>query len=212
LHRRRPIRSSPILEHLVELLNDEHALRRLSNLVEAGQLRTMFANAQQLVRQLDQISEAELALRSLVAIIRVHKDQLEIVLKPAAVGVEFQSCWTWRIPRPARKFFREAKLRIDAPVHGKEPDQSLIALLGDACEVQKLVMASPDLGLNRLAKREGRCRKQLTRLLRLSFLSPRIVEAIIDGTQPRGNTRKRLLEIDLPVAWADQEELFGLAA
>ena len=201
-----------VIEHLVELLNDEHALRRLSNLVEAGQLRTMFADAQRMVLQLGQRSEVEEAVRSLVALIRVHKDQFEILIKPAALGVELQSCWNWSIPRPTLKPFREARIRIDASSNGKDPDRSLIALLGNAFEVQKLVLASSGLGLNQLARREGRCRKQLTKLLRISFLSPRLVEAIVDGTQPRAMTRKRLLDIDLPIAWADQEELLGLAA
>ncbi|MFN5085285.1 MAG: recombinase family protein, partial [Novosphingobium sp.] len=63
-----------------------------------------------------------------------------------------------------------------------------------------------------LARREGRCRTQLTRLLRLSFLSPKIVEAIVDGTQPKGLTRRLMLSCDLPIDWAEQERLFGLAA
>lgn len=74
------------------------------------------------------------------------------------------------------------------------------------------MLASPGLSLAQLARREGRCRTQLTRLLRLSFLSPKIVEAIANGIQPRGLTRRMLLSCDLPIDWAEQERLFGLAA
>ena len=63
-----------------------------------------------------------------------------------------------------------------------------------------------------LAKRIGRCRKQMAKLLSVSWLSPRIVEAIADGTQPKSINRTRLLETALPESWVDQEALLGFAA
>ena len=39
-----------------------------------------------------------------------------------------------------------------------------------------------------------------------------IVEAIIDGTQPRSINRTRLLAAEMPIDWTEQEALFGLAA
>ena len=114
--------------------------------------------------------------------------------------------------RPARRPFREARLRIDAASDNTRPDAQLFDLLSEAFEVQKLVLASPGLSINQLAKREGRCRKQMAKLLRASFLSPRIVEAIVDGTQPRSLNRARLLEVELPLDWAEQEAWFGFTA
>lgn len=47
---------------------------------------------------------------------------------------------------------------------------------------------------------------QITRRLPLAFLSPRLVEGILAGTQPAGLTLGTLLrKTDLPVAWAEQE-------
>ena len=43
-------------------------------------------------------------------------------------------------------------------------------------------------------------------------VSPRIVEAIVDGTQPKGLTRNRPLESELSADWSEQEALLGLAA
>ena len=45
-----------------------------------------------------------------------------------------------------------------------------------------------------------------------TYLSPRIVGAILKGMQPKAITRKQLLEMELPIIWTEQEELFGLAA
>ena len=62
-----------------------------------------------------------------------------------------------------------------------------------------------------LAKREGIDRRSVRRLLRLGFLSPRIVEAIVEGHQPPdltviGLTRR----VDLPPLWSAQEQALGL--
>ena len=77
-------------------------------------------------------------------------------------------------------------------------------------EAQKLVLESPDVPLQKIAMREGRCRKQLTQLVKLSWVSPRIVEAIVEGRQPSMLSRKRIMETDLPLAWGDQERVFGV--
>lgn len=73
------------------------------------------------------------------------------------------------------------------------------------------MIASPELSINQIAKREGRCRKQLTKLVRLSWLSPNIIEVIDDGRPPSRLNRRRLLDAELPLSWPDQEELLGLA-
>ena len=52
----------------------------------------------------------------------------------------------------------------------------------------------------------------MAKLLSVSWLSPRIIEAIANGTQPGSVNRTRLLETELPIQWAEQEKLFGFAA
>jgi hypothetical protein len=48
------------------------------------------------------------------------------------------------------------------------------------------------------------------RLLRFAYLAPDIVEAIVEGHQPRSMTVKRLLQ-GVPCVWADQRAAFGFA-
>jgi len=48
------------------------------------------------------------------------------------------------------------------------------------------------------------------RVLRFGYLAPDIVEAIIEGRQPRCMTVKRLLQ-GIPCGWADQRAAFGFA-
>ncbi|UYV16766.1 hypothetical protein [Porphyrobacter sp. ULC335] len=78
--------------------------------------------------------------------------------------------------------------------------------------MRELVQASPELSVNQLGKRDGRCRTQLGKLFRLSWLSPRIIEAIIDGRQPARLYRKQQLEAKLPICWSAQERMLGFAA
>lgn len=74
------------------------------------------------------------------------------------------------------------------------------------------MLGASGLSINQVVKANGRCRKQMAKLLTVSWLSPRIVEAIVDGTQPKGLTRIRLFEAELPIDWSEQEVLLGFAA
>jgi DNA invertase Pin-like site-specific DNA recombinase len=201
-----------LVGHLEELLNDEHGLRRQSGIEEAGTLRTLFATAHLLALQLREVGKVEAALRSLVAAVTIRADCMEIILKTDALGIESTTNWAWAVPLPTRRPFREAKIRIDSETSDGAASTDLLALVADAMAAQRLVLASRELSLAQLAKREGRCRTQLARLLRLSWMCPRIVEAIADGTQPSGLTRRALLNYDMPIDWAEQERQFGFAA
>lgn len=46
----------------------------------------------------------------------------------------------------------------------------------------------------------------------LAFLSPRIQMAILEGRHPESLSLERILQSDMPLAWNDQERLFGFAA
>lgn len=43
-------------------------------------------------------------------------------------------------------------------------------------------------------------------------MSPRIIEAILEGRQPASLTRNRLLNIELPFEWKAQEQLLRMAS
>ena len=201
-----------VIGNIEQLLGDEHALRRLSGIEEAGALRTLFATAHLLAVQLREIGKAEAALRSLIAAMTIRADRMEILLKPGGLNIQSEAHWAWSLILPARRPFREARLRIDADANGSRASNDLLALVADAMAAQRLVLASPELSLAQLARREGRCRTQLARVLRLSWMSPRIIEAIAEGSQPQGLIRRGLLICDMPVEWAEQERQFGFAA
>jgi hypothetical protein len=63
--------------------------------------------------------------------------------------------------------------------------------------------------LEELAKRDGISRRYIRRLVDLAFLSPRIVDAILQGRHPVALTATRLSEFDLPLDWAEQHKLLA---
>ena len=90
--------------------------------------------------------------------------------------------------------------------------RELVQLIADALDARLLVIRNPGLSINQVAKKEGCCRKQLIKLVSVSWLSPRIVESIVADTQPKAINRAMLLETALPTDWADQEALLGFQA
>jgi hypothetical protein len=63
--------------------------------------------------------------------------------------------------------------------------------------------------LQELAKRDGITRRYIRRLVGLAFLSPQLVEAILQGRQPVKLTATRLTELDLPLDWTEQHKLLA---
>ena len=63
--------------------------------------------------------------------------------------------------------------------------------------------------LQELAKRDGISRRYIRRLIGLAFLSPELVEAILQGRQPVALTATRLTEPDLPLDWTEQQKLLA---
>ena len=62
--------------------------------------------------------------------------------------------------------------------------------------------------LSEIAAREGIDKAQVTRWLRLAFLSPTLVRQIRAGTQPTSLTIESLTrQVDLPTNWQKQEAL-----
>jgi site-specific DNA recombinase len=59
--------------------------------------------------------------------------------------------------------------------------------------------------LPEIARREGLAVRYVGRLIRLAFLTPEIVEAIVEGRQPPALTAEALTRrVDLPLSWRAQ--------
>ena len=70
-----------------------------------------------------------------------------------------------------------------------------------------------EIDITRLAAREKVTSSYMTRIVRLAFLSPAVVDAILAGTQRTGVTARTLtLETTIPASWQQQRKLLLAAA
>lgn len=201
-----------VVGHLTTLLGDQHQLRRISGITDGAHLAPLFANANRFLHELGNPSRREAAVRSLVKRVQINSADIAVCIAADVLvgdGADVAD-WDLTLASPPRKPFREAKLMI-SPSDSQEikRDEKLVELISEAVETRTLVMASPDLPLHKLAEREGRCRKQMTQLLKLSWLSPHIVDGIMRGSHPPSLTRKQLMAIELSPSWSEQERLLG---
>jgi site-specific DNA recombinase len=61
-----------------------------------------------------------------------------------------------------------------------------------------------------IARREGLTGSYVTRIVRLSFLSPDITRAILDGRHPPDLTAAKLTRMPrLPLDWSQQKRVLG---
>jgi site-specific DNA recombinase len=90
----------------------------------------------------------------------------------------------------------------------RSADPQLIILLRGAHRARELAVGKPRLSLDELATSFDRSTERYKRLLRLSYLSPTIITAIIEMRQPPHITNRFLQNLDgLPLSWAAQERL-----
>lgn len=85
------------------------------------------------------------------------------------------------------------------------PDEALIRAVARAHRWKRLLDAGRYRSAGELAEAEGVTRSFVTRLLRLTLLAPDIVEAVLDGSQPKGMQLDDLTK-PLPSAWNEQRQ------
>jgi hypothetical protein len=106
----------------------------------------------------------------------------------------------------------ETKLVLPGLAHQKQTarcDAALIkAIARGRAWFEELAMGRART-LQELAKRDGISRRYIRRLVGLAFLSPQLVEAILQGRQSVELTATRLTELDLPLDWTEQHELLA---
>ena len=93
----------------------------------------------------------------------------------------------------------------------REPDRSLLRLLTRAHRFHTMVMHDQGKSITELAGDAGVSPSYFTRVLRLSFLAPEIVKAILTGRHPPQLTAKHLMsQTGLAKAWLGQAAQLGI--
>lgn len=159
-------------------------------------------------------------LRRLVSRITIHPDRLHIAVRVDAIGtapgITLMDAPTIDIEVPVeRKRCGKAVrliVRRAGQIDARGTDRALIGLLAKAHEwFAKLTSGDYD-SILAIAKRENLTRAYVTKVIHLAFLSPDILERIVQGKQPVELNARRLIRMGaLPLAWDQQRALLGMA-
>ena len=90
-------------------------------------------------------------------------------------------------------------------------DDTLIKALARAQQWKRMLESGEHYSVADLAEAENINKSYLSRILRLTLLAPDIVQAVLDGRQPKGLTLADFME-PFPVEWERQRERWGFPA
>lgn len=152
--------------------------------------------------------------------IRIDRDALPTLAREKGSARKVQRAGNDRnieilhIPAKLKRTGMEMRMLINgATVRDcdRKPDRSLVRLLAQARMFQDRALQNEAFTIGQLAAKAGVSDSYFTRILRLNYLAPEIVRAILTGTQPPVlNARKLVSASRLPMLWHDQRKLFGI--
>ena len=132
---------------------------------------------------------------------------------PAATCPENTPRMTLSVPAELKRAGMGMKMIIETrDANGKKtrPDLSLVKLIIKAHALNRELVNSNGASLATIARREGLTGSYVTRIVRLSFLSPDITRAILDGCHPPDLTAAKLTRMSrLPLEWEQQKHVLG---
>ena len=106
----------------------------------------------------------------------------------------------------------ETRLLIGGGNEHSSVDAKLVHTIAKAYTWFEDLKSGTSTSINDIAKVESLPASEVSRQLRLAFLAPKIVEAILRGRQPVGLTAKSLLRAtNIPQNWDHQVRLWGFA-
>ena len=209
-----------VQHELQKLLRDQHGIRKLlARETDAASLARALDLANSAASRLDTSYGRRTIVPTLISRVRVDEQLIRVSLSREAISrligaSDVTDGDPLEVAAPASKIRqgKATKLVLSDPSGvAVTPDSKLVMLLSEARAAREAVLAAPEQSIKAIARQQRQCRHRYMRLLRLSWMSPQIVTAIVEGRHPRMLTPKLLLDADLPVAWHDQEALLDFA-
>jgi len=213
-----------VLHQLDTMLRDDVRLSEwASMMVPAIPVHTAIARAGTF-RDALQTSAPEQAksLRCVVRAIRVKPGEMVFEIDPHAVIGEVDSAGSDRaeqrqhdsvtisVPMTLRRRGAEAKLVLEGQSPSRKPDDGLVEALVRAHVLLGMLTDGSGRTIAEVANETGIHVADVSRILPLAYLAPKITDAILRGRQPVELTARALMRDDLPHLWTDQLQQFGI--
>jgi DNA invertase Pin-like site-specific DNA recombinase len=183
-----------------------------------GAMKRMVGQAKALAEDLKDHHKAHRLITKIIDKVIVHQDALELRLQlqelARLLGTEAGSEDPIHvITSPCKLVRRGQDLKFILPLledtsRFSRQDPALIQAIAKAHLWWAWLKAGDVESLSDIARREGIDKAQVTRWLRLAFLSPTLVRQIRAGTHPTSLAIETLTrQFDLPIIWQEQEAL-----
>lgn len=152
-------------------------------------------------------SVRDLTLPEQRALLLSRKTSVRLSETELTISLEGQEAEPISLPAKLRKG-KELRLVIgDDSAQSRTPDRSLFRLATHAWAAQQALLAGISDELV-----GGYTDRHIYKLLRLSWLAPDIIAAMVEGRQPVELTGRRVLRAaDVPLSWQEQRRFFGFA-
>jgi len=206
---------------IAKLLDDPSAIAALLPDREAADLARALAQAACITDGLQHTSSRYATVRALVRRVTLGSDAFRMEIERAALlkalamspadhaSDEPIFLTTHAIRIRQHKDVRLIIGRADGKSAGAR-NEPLVRLLAEARQTYDDSLAMPHLSVAEIARATGRCRKRLTKLIRIATLAPDIVERCLAGTQPATLGTAALFRIDQPIDWNEQRRLLQM--
>jgi site-specific DNA recombinase len=163
-------------------------------------------------------AETRTLVRDTVELVVVQRDQVQIVRKPAATSAtgapdgegDVPQVYAAPLPAPRPRARKEIIVPGGRDSTPRRLNHALILAIARAKSWMRDLRKGKYANTMEIARRFQLSDAHVRRILRFGYLAPDIVEAIVEGRQPRSLTVKRLLQ-GIPCVWADQRAAFDFA-
>jgi site-specific DNA recombinase len=220
------------IEHLVtsrvrQWLLDPGGIYQATRLADPSAQHRLIARAEEIGKSWTELpgTRQRAVLTTLIDRIDVGAHQIDVHFHPTRLAAFLDVAATplpsamddetqvLSVPVRSRRCGRAIRMLIEGtdPFASAKPNARLVKLLIRARRFNAILLDSNGVPFAALAKRQGVSPSYFTRLLRLSYLAPDIIEAILDGRHPPDLTADKLLAHSrLPLTWHEQRIVLGI--
>ena len=110
--------------------------------------------------------------------------------------------------RVVKRGGRKEMVLPEGAAQAPKPDNTLVKALARAFRWKRMLESGEFASISELAEKEGIAFTYMARLMRLSLLSPELVDAVLDGHQPANITLANLMD-PFPADWKVQHALWS---
>jgi hypothetical protein len=208
-------------------MSSEQLIEAIGQKLPAEQMRRLVAAARHIGNRLEKASAASWReeLTSVLDRVTLGTGRMRVQISRngllAKLGVTTGSLddrnesWAFEVPYKLRNRGRQLKILPEGITQATslEPDPTLLKLLRRAHAWKQQLETGPPETISDLAAANDVNASYFTRVLRIAYLAPDIIEAIIEGRQPPELTANKLARIkNLPIDWAGQRQALGFPA